>query len=271
MNKSYYAIIPADVRYDLDLTPNAKLLYGEITALTNERGYCWASNKYFSELYRVHVDTISDWIKQLSEAGYISNEISKTREGTDRKIFIADSRVKQKVNEGLGEITGPGLGKKTERGYKKSPDPLGEITGDNNTLNNTSNNTISPPASARKKKESDCTVFNQAVDVYFDFYKKKNKDVAPNFNGAHGNHLKQILKYFKNIAPGKTWEESLELFTAMFNNWHVLDKWISDKMDIKQINSNLNQIISGLTKAKSGIFSSETFADIDELINKHCQ
>ena len=40
-------IIPADVRY-ANITPNAKLLYAEITALLHMNGKCFASNQYFS-------------------------------------------------------------------------------------------------------------------------------------------------------------------------------------------------------------------------------
>lgn len=75
--KSYFAIIPANVRYDDELSANAKLLYGEITALCNEKGYCWASNDYFSQLYGKSKYTVSRWISSLSQKGYIQSEISK--------------------------------------------------------------------------------------------------------------------------------------------------------------------------------------------------
>ncbi len=48
---NFFAIIPSGVRYDKDLTPNAKLLYAEITSLLSMGGECYASNRYFSELY----------------------------------------------------------------------------------------------------------------------------------------------------------------------------------------------------------------------------
>ena len=81
MQKSYYAIIPANVRYNKNLTDGAKLLYGEITALCNEKGYCWATNGYFSELYGVTKVTISRWIKSLIDEGYIESEL-KYKEGS---------------------------------------------------------------------------------------------------------------------------------------------------------------------------------------------
>ena len=74
---NYYAIIPANVRYDKNLTPNAKLLYAEITALCQKEGFCWATNKYFQELYGVSQPTVSEWVKQLIDAHYITIELDK--------------------------------------------------------------------------------------------------------------------------------------------------------------------------------------------------
>ena len=93
--KSYYAVIPAFVRYDSELTPNAKLLYGEITALCNEKGYCFASNKYFADLYSVKTRSITDWISQLKDKGYIKLKLlykENSKEVKSREIYITNFR-----------------------------------------------------------------------------------------------------------------------------------------------------------------------------------
>ena len=72
MNKpNYYAIIPAEVRYSKKLTPNAKLLYAEITALCNMNGKCTASTDYFCRLYEVSRVSIQKWLKILEDNNYI--------------------------------------------------------------------------------------------------------------------------------------------------------------------------------------------------------
>ena len=70
--RAYYAIIPANVRYDRRIPANAKLLYGEITALCGVEGFCWARNSYFEALYDVSDKTVRRWINALEEAGYIT-------------------------------------------------------------------------------------------------------------------------------------------------------------------------------------------------------
>tara|TARA_R110001583_G_scaffold8915_1_gene42079 strand:- start:3999 stop:4622 length:624 start_codon:yes stop_codon:yes gene_type:complete len=105
MKPSYYAIIPAEVRYS-DLKPNAKLLYGEITALSSKEGYCFATNNYFAKLYNVTKNTVSLWVSQLHSSGFISVELIKKGEQiTERRIGIIknDERANTK-NDDLSSI-----------------------------------------------------------------------------------------------------------------------------------------------------------------------
>ena len=131
-NPTYYAIIPAEVRYDKDLKDKAKLLYGEISCLSNKNGYCFASNNYFAKLYGVTKDTISKLISDLADKGYISREV----------IF----------KKGTREIVGRYLKIQHLLGKKEIPidqniyTPIDEKDKDNNininntSINNTSNN-----------------------------------------------------------------------------------------------------------------------------------
>ena len=88
---SYYAVIPSHVRYCDDLLAQEKLLYGEITALTNTYGYCFASNTHFAELYGVSKRTISRQISKLEQFNFIKIEIirdSDTKEILERRIYL---------------------------------------------------------------------------------------------------------------------------------------------------------------------------------------
>lgn len=104
VKKSYYAVIPADVRYDKEICPNAKLLYGEITALCNQEGFCWANNQYFMALYEVGKNTIIRWINELVDKGYLIKNIQYSEDGKtvlQRCLSLPnDTRGYQNCNEG---------------------------------------------------------------------------------------------------------------------------------------------------------------------------
>jgi len=123
------------VRYDKDLINGAKLLYGEITALCNQEGYCWAGNSYFAELYSVTNRTISNWINTLESKGYITRKVIRDEEGKvdKRLIYLSTGR---NLHEGIEENFMPprkNLHEGIEENFRSN------ITSINTTSNNTSN------------------------------------------------------------------------------------------------------------------------------------
>lgn len=98
---NYYAILPANVRYDKRLSANAKLLYCEISALANVKGYCYASNKYFSELFSVDIRSVKNWLYNLKDYGYITMDFDENKDLRTRKIFIVKESDSIKVNESV--------------------------------------------------------------------------------------------------------------------------------------------------------------------------
>lgn len=135
---NYYSILTASVRYDKDLNANEKILFSEITALSNKYGYCTASNKYFSNLFQADERSIRRWVSNLKQHGYIKiNLITKDKEIIARRIYPMS-----------------GGGDRNVRGYgQKCPEG-----GDRNVLyNNTSNNNTSNNNNILSGKEPDPT------------------------------------------------------------------------------------------------------------------
>lgn len=188
--KSYYAIIPASVRYDEELTPNAKLLYGEITALCNEKGYCWASNAYFAELYSVSKVSISKWINQLVEKGYLKSIINYkegTKEIANRYLTIVNEPIKEKFNTY----------------QRKVNEPIKEKFKENNTsnitLNNTSNNMSCSDEQDRIPYKEIVEYLNQSVGSKF---KHTSKDTQNHIKARWNEGFK--LEDFKAVIDTKS-------------------------------------------------------------------
>jgi DNA-binding Lrp family transcriptional regulator len=67
MNHNWYAVLPAQVLLSKELTDKQKLLIALISNLSNERGYCFASNKYLGDCLDCSESTIKDHLKKLED------------------------------------------------------------------------------------------------------------------------------------------------------------------------------------------------------------
>lgn len=87
--ESFMAFIPTHILDDKTLDEGAKFLLLRINALTRKCGYCWASDKYLSELLGVSTREIKSRLKALEDRGYIIRETNRKPDGLtwDRKIF----------------------------------------------------------------------------------------------------------------------------------------------------------------------------------------
>lgn len=131
---SYYSILTANVRYDKELKANEKLLFSEITALSNKSGYCHATNKYFAKLYSKNTSTISDWINHLKQREYLKVVMVKDgKQIKERRLFPISNPIRENPNT-PSEKSVEGYSQKNE--YPIRENPKENITSINNTSKN---------------------------------------------------------------------------------------------------------------------------------------
>lgn len=102
-----FALIPAAVLYDDQIPATAKLLYGEIYRLSHANGYCYASNRDFTEILRCSEATVTRLISALADQGHIRVKMIR-RYGskgdiTQRRIFCGQELAKEDPPEGAEE------------------------------------------------------------------------------------------------------------------------------------------------------------------------
>ena len=94
---SWFAVIPAEILLHKEISDKGKLLYALVSNLSNEKGYCFALNKYLAEKLNCSKDTITRHLTELEHLGYIN------------RVFILDEngQVKNRTLTPLANLHTP--------------------------------------------------------------------------------------------------------------------------------------------------------------------
>ncbi|EGQ2719074.1 alpha/beta hydrolase [Staphylococcus pseudintermedius] len=190
--RSYYSIITANVRYDNRLTDSEKLLFAEITSLSNKYGYCTASNGYFAKLYEVTKVTVSRRIANLKECGYLQVEI--IREGNE---------IKQRKMYPLTEMIRP------------------INTNDNTPINNSVNTPIITNVKENNTSNNNTSINNiNRIDILSgDPTSYPYRDVIDYLNKQTGKQYKSTTKKNQTVIRARTDEGfTLDDFKRVIDN-----------------------------------------------------
>lgn len=159
---AFWAILPATVRYDENLSSTAKLLYAEISALQEAKGYCFAKNEYFSHVFGVNKRTVQRLIRELETRGHILVQFAAEAGGDlVRKICTVtrtETATADTPEDTVAKFTG-GDKNVTPRQECHEGDDKNVVEGaakmspiNNTSINNTSITPQSPPTGGRRPK-----------------------------------------------------------------------------------------------------------------------
>lgn len=114
VSHNWYAVIPSEILLDKTLSSTQKLLIALISNLTNEKGYCYASNRYLGECLNLSTGTISDNVSKLEDLKLVKRILIR-----NDKNQIESRRLS--IIHLYGKTSSP-LTKKTDRGILKKPE-----------------------------------------------------------------------------------------------------------------------------------------------------
>lgn len=204
---NFWSVMPASVRYDSRLRPNAKILYSEITALSNKSGFCTATNEYFSELYSLSKTTVSQLISELAKYGYIRVDIIRNDNKAieERRIFCAEEHA---------PFLYGGISKNKHTSIEKTQEPISKKCKENNTsINN--NTPISPKGDSAVSENLPAEKPNVQVERFTVFWQAYPKKVA---KGA-------AERAWRKIKPSA---ELLQEMLAAIERGKVSKQWNKD-------------------------------------------
>lgn len=112
----------------------------------------------------------------------------------------------------------------------------------------------------KKEKPANSPLYVEMIKIYSDWYNEKFK-LKIQFDGSDGQALKRIINYLKANEAGD--ENVIKNFKAVLNSYDHWDKFQKRMTRLRQIESNLSNIITSFKNGKTEQFSTSSL--IEEL------
>ncbi|EGQ0369453.1 DnaD domain protein [Staphylococcus pseudintermedius] len=230
---SYYAIITANVRYDNRLTDSEKILFAEITALSNKYGYCTATNGYFASLYEVTKVTISRRISKLKEHGYLDIEIVKeNNEFKQRKLYPLTQNIRPintDVKTPINTNVMRGINTNVKHNNTSNNNTRKNNTRKNNTRKNNNHHLYST-----NNIYSDPTTLNQGGESGSNPYQFFQENGFGHINSYIAEDISMWINDFKEYGNDMVIEAMKIAIDNKKNTWSytksILKRWINERI-----------------------------------------
>jgi GntR family transcriptional regulator len=287
------------------ISQHGKLVYGLFIAYSGTGGSCFPSITTICKDLKMGRGTVVEAIKDLEAIGLLEKESRYKKDGSKSSNVYYPMH----VIEGSSVLEPHAVSTENEPSSPPEPQAVSSENPNNNTFNiNNEQHSVNsneltgveylefemmePEAknqreNAPPKPPQQKSTYVKMTEAYFTWYKGRNNDTDPKFDGGDGNALKQIVRYFEGIARQKLQIENQELtpenisdracrmFQWTLGQWDFLEPFLQKQVKITQISSNLTNIINDLKngrknrtpqqqKADRAGTIAEGFAGIDE-------
>jgi len=230
---SMFAVIPGTILFSKKLNDATKLMYGHITNLCNEKGYCYASNAYLVGLTGKSLASVKRSLKDLADSGYIHVAHVPKNSQDERRITVCHYP-KPIENEEDNEPEGGGGSKMSHRWLTNEPGGGSKMSHINNNIeyNNKERNPPIPPFSENVPAEagelrdgSSKFEFSEEVKNVTSAMITALKQAKPNYKSP-----KVLTKFLTSVEQMMRLDNrSAEQIVAVFR-WAVADSFWADKM-----------------------------------------
>jgi len=213
-----YYIVPKAVYDDASISPSARLLYGAIMyAARNPENRGWRTNASYAEQFSKHERSVTAWVSELEEAGYISIE-TQLRSNSNQvyRRYITPNVI-------MGQVDARTNLQKEKQGGKKHQKDLEENYAGKNNIKK--NNTIIGDESPKEVISKNSYNFlgvtylrgeTPTVDQVIEFYKST----------GNGLNCKSNAEYFHAYWTERDWKRGSKKvqWPKTLNTWIASSK-----------------------------------------------